>query len=59
MAVSWSSGWLIVTIWPSFIICLMTSDDFRLILCASSATVMVSGTCTSMTLSSVGATKLL
>ena len=48
MAVSWSSGWLMVTIWPSFIRCLMTSDDLTLILWASSATVMVSGTCTSM-----------
>ena len=58
MAVSWSSGWLMVTIWPSFISCLITSDDLRLILWASSATVMVSGTCTSMTLNSVGAWKL-
>jgi hypothetical protein len=47
MAVSWSSGWLMVTIWPSFISCLMTSEALTAILCASSATVMVSGTCTS------------
>ena len=49
MAVSWSSGWLMVTIWPIFIRCLITSDALTAILCASSATVMVSGTCTSMT----------
>jgi hypothetical protein len=36
-----------VTIWPSFISCLMTSLAFTLILCARSATLMVSGTCTS------------
>ena len=40
--------WLMVTIWPSFISCLITSDALTAILCASSATVMVSGTCTSM-----------
>jgi hypothetical protein len=55
IAVSWSSIWLIVTIWPSFIICLMTSDALTAILCARSATVMVSGTCTSRTIGSVGA----
>ena len=49
MAVSWSSGWLMVTIWPIFISALITSDALTAILCASSATVMVSGTCTSMT----------
>jgi hypothetical protein len=26
MAVSWSSGWLMVTIWPIFISALMTSE---------------------------------
>ena len=50
IAVSWSSCWLMVTIWPSFISCLMTSDALTDILCARSATVMVSGTCTSCTL---------
>ncbi len=55
MAVSWSSGWLMVAICPSFINCLMTSDALTAILCASSATVMVSGTCTSMTRASTGA----
>src|SRR5450830_181955 len=58
MAVSWSSTWLMVHIWPSFISCLMTSDALTDILCASSATVMVSGTCTSLTTASVGAWKL-
>ncbi len=48
MAVSWSSGWFIVTIWPIFISALMTSEALIDILCASSATVIVSGTCTSM-----------
>ena len=38
IAVSWSSTWLMVTIWPSFISCLMTSEAFTLILCARSAT---------------------
>jgi hypothetical protein len=47
IAVSWSSCWLMVTIWPSFIICLMTSEALTDILCARSATLMVSGTCTS------------
>ena len=47
-----------VTIWPSFISCLITSDDLRLILWASSATVIVSGTCTSMILTSGAAWKL-
>ena len=47
IAVSWSSCWLIVTIWPSFISCLMTSEALTDILCARSATEMVSGTCTS------------
>ena len=55
IAVSWSSIWLIVTIWPSFIIALMTSEAFTDILCARSATVIVSGTCTSRTIGSVGA----
>jgi len=55
MAVSWSSGWLMVTIWPSFIRCLITSEALTAILCASSATVMVSGTCTSCTRASAGA----
>ena len=49
IAVSWSSCWLMVTIWPSFISCLMTSEALTDILCARSATVMVSGTCTSCT----------
>src|SRR4051812_8981823 len=47
-----------VHIWPSFISCLMTSDALTDILCASSATVIVSGTCTSLTTASVGAWKL-
>ena len=55
IAVSWSSGWLMVTIWPSFIRCLITSEALTAILCANSATVMVSGTCTSITRTSVGA----
>jgi hypothetical protein len=38
-----------VTIWPSFISCLMTSLALTDILCARSATLMVSGTCTSCT----------
>ena len=46
-----------VTIWPSFINCLITSDALTLILCARSATLMVSGTCTSCTCCSAGATK--
>lgn len=49
IAVSWSSDWLMVTIWPNFINTLMTSEALTAILCASSATVMVSGTCTSST----------
>ena len=44
-----------VTIWPSFIMALMTSAAFTDILCARSATVMVSGTCTSITFGSDGA----
>ena len=59
IAVSWSSTWLMVHIWPSFISCLMTSDALTDILCASSATVMVSGTWTSLTIASVGAWKVL
>jgi hypothetical protein len=55
IAVSWSSDWLMVTIWPSFISCLITSEAFTDILCASSATVIVSGTCTSITRCSTGA----
>ena len=43
----WSSTWLMVTIWPSFIRCLMTSAALTDILCARSATLMVSGTWTS------------
>ncbi|OIQ92097.1 hypothetical protein GALL_259310 [mine drainage metagenome] len=57
IAVSWSSTWLMVTICPSFISTLMTSDAFTAILCARSPTVMVSGTCTSRTWGSAGATK--
>ena len=49
MAVSWSSGWLMVTICPSFISFMMTSEDLTAILCANSATVMVSGTWISST----------
>ena len=44
-----------VTIWPSFINCLITSEAFTAILWANSATVMVSGTCTSMMRASTGA----
>src|SRR6218665_3174877 len=55
IAVSWSSGWLMVTIWPIFISALMTSEALIDILCATSATVMVSGTCTSMMRVSAGA----
>src|SRR4051812_15938436 len=55
MAVSWSSDWLMVTSWPIFISTLMTSEALIAILCASSDTVMVSGTCTSSTRCSVGA----
>jgi hypothetical protein len=44
-----------VTIWPIFIKALMTSEALIAILCASSATVMVSGTCTSMIRASTGA----
>ncbi len=44
IAVSWSITWLIVTIEPSFISALMTSAAFTDILCARSATVIVSGT---------------
>src|SRR5262245_27488195 len=47
-----------VTIWPSFISCLMTSEALTDILWARSATLMVSGTCTSCTCGSVGAMKL-
>ena len=43
IAVSWSSTWLIVTIWPSFISALMTSAAFTESLRARSATVIVSG----------------
>src|SRR5574343_1251114 len=46
-----------VTIWPSFISCLITSEALMDILCARSATEMVSGTCTSCTTCSAGATK--
>ena len=44
IAVSWSSTWLIVTIEPIFISALITSAAFTDILCARSATVIVSGT---------------
>ena len=44
-----------VTICPSFINCLITSEALTAILWANSATVMVSGTCTSMTRASTGA----
>ena len=44
-----------VTICPSFINCLITSDALIAILCANSATVMVSGTCTSIIRASTGA----
>ena len=47
-----------VTMLPSFISALITSAAFTDILCASSATVMVSGTSTSRTIGSVGATKV-
>ena len=49
IAVSWSSTWLIVTIVPIFIIVLMTSAAFTDILCARSATEIVSGTMISRT----------
>ena len=52
--VSWSSTWLIVTIWPSFISTLMTSAAFTDILWARSATVIVSGTWISRTTGSTG-----
>ena len=55
MAVSWSSGWLMVTIWPRPMSFLMTSEALTDILCASSATVMVSGTCTSTARCTTGA----
>ena len=57
IAVSWSSTWLMVTIEPSFINALITSAAFTDILCASSPTVIVSGTDTSRTTGSVGALK--
>ena len=44
-----------VTIWPIFISTLISSDALTDILCASSATVMVSGTCTSMARNSAAA----
>ena len=53
IAVSWSSTWLMVTIWPSFIRCLMTSAALTDILWARSATVMVSAICTSRTTGSL------
>ena len=43
-AVSWSIDWLMVTIMPIFIRALTTSTPLTAILCAKSATVMVSGT---------------
>ncbi len=54
IAVSWSSTWLIVTIWPSFISTLITSAALTDILCARSATVIVSGTAISRTTGSDG-----
>jgi len=59
IAVSWSITWLMVTIEPIFIMTLMTSAAFTLILCARSATEMVSGIGTSMTLGSEGAANVL
>ena len=59
IAVSWSSCWLIVTIWPSFISCLMTSDAFTDILWARSATEIVSGMCTSCAWNSAGGVNVL
>ena len=56
-AVSWSIDWLMVTIMPIFIRALTTSTPLTAILCAKSATVMVSGTKTSCTTGSVGAWK--
>ena len=47
-----------VTIVPSFIITLMTSAAFTAMRCASSPTVIVSGTAISRTTGSVGATKV-
>ena len=44
-----------VTICPIFIRALMTSEALTAILCANSATVMVSGTCTSENRASTGA----
>ena len=55
IAVSWSSTWLMVTIEPIFISALMTSVALIAILCARSATEIVSGTWTSRTTGSVGA----
>ena len=46
-----------VTIEPIFMSALMTSVAFTAILWARSATVIVSGTCTSRTIGSVGAWK--
>ena len=54
IAVSWSSTWLIVTICPSFISVLMTSAAFTDILCARSATEIVSGTVMSRISGSAG-----
>ncbi len=45
-----------VTIWPSFISCLMTSEALTDILCARSATLMVSGHVHFLHLRSAGAT---
>ena len=50
IAVSWSSTWLMVTIWPIFMRTLMASAALTAILWARSATEMVSGTCTSRTM---------
>src|SRR6185436_1508471 len=56
--VSWSSTWLMVAMVPSFISALITSAAFTDMRCASSPTVMVSGTATSRTSGSVGWAKV-
>src|SRR5512132_312315 len=54
IAVSWSSTWLMVAMLPSFISTLMTSTALTDIRCASSPTVIVSGTAISRTTGSAG-----
>ena len=54
MAVSWSMGWLMVTIMPIFISSLITSVDLMAIFWARSPTEMVSGISTSRTTGAVG-----